>query len=135
MGIPAQATVAFAKSNRRKRRHRIVIYNLIKDKIEKVIIREDKDIPLQRVLNEKYRKDFSTKITKNLVRTSHPTKEWYKGIWFTHAMLKYSFFTWLAINNRLSMGDRMRTWNSDQRVDCILCGHMIQSRSHLFFIC
>lgn len=56
-------------------------------------------------------------------------------MWFSYATHKYSFFSWLAIYNRLSTGDRIKIWNSGQRVDCILCDNIEESRNHLFFSC
>lgn len=72
MGIPSHATVASAKANHRRMRHRIDNYHQTEDEIGKVIIKEDEDIPLWRGSNDKYKENFCTKVTKNLVRISHP---------------------------------------------------------------
>lgn len=40
---------------------------------------------------------------------------------------------WLAFRNRLSAGDRMKSWGIDQ---CsMLCGEPNETRDHLFFAC
>lgn len=64
-----------------------------------------------------------------------PRKDWYNGIWFAHATPKYSFLAWLAILNRLLMGDRMKTWNTGIQSDCVLCQQDEETRSHMFFAC
>lgn len=51
------------------------------------------------------------------MRRKQPIKDWYKGIWFSHAIPKYSFLTWLA------------------SVSCVFSQEPIETRDHLFFTC
>lgn len=112
LGIPSHATVAFAKVNHRRRNHRIDGNVQIEEKIDKLVLREEEDFSSWRNYNDKYKGNFYTKVTKSLVCISHPWKEWYKGVWFPNSTPKYSFFTWLAINNQLSARDQIQHWNS-----------------------
>lgn len=43
------------------------------------------------------------------------------------------FLVWLAIQDRLSTGVRMRKWGIQQA--CVLCGEKDETRDHLFFAC
>lgn len=135
MGIPSQATVASVKTNRYRRRHRTVHYNQIEDEIGKLTITAGGDIPLWRASNDKHMNKFSTRLTKKLLCIPQPCTAWYRCVWFTNATPKYSFLTWLAIQNRLATGDRICRWNSNQRTDCVFCGDMIESQNHIFFSC
>lgn len=58
---------------------------------------------------------------------------WSKVIWFAQGIPRFSFITWLAVKNRLSTGDRMRSWEMIQC--CTLCGEINETRDHLFFAC
>lgn len=40
---------------------------------------------------------------------------------------------WLAINDRLSTGVRMKSWGLEQ--SCVFCGERNEDRDHLFFTC
>ncbi|XP_013639752.1 PREDICTED: uncharacterized protein LOC106345022 [Brassica oleracea var. oleracea] len=40
---------------------------------------------------------------------------------------------WLAFRDRLSTGDRMRSWGIEQC--CMFCGEKNETRDHLFFAC
>lgn len=60
--------------------------------------------------------------------------DWYRGLQFTHHTSKYAFFTWLAILNRLTTGDRMLTWNTSVNPSCVFC-NQLETRNHLFFSC
>lgn len=54
-----------------------------------------------------------------------------------YATPKYSLLDWLALKNRLAMGDRMVSWNAgvDSSCICIFCHGPLETRSHLFFTC
>lgn len=135
LGLPSHATVEEAKRLHRGRRYRTEDLRQIDHTLSTLQLRDGNDISLWRTSNDKYKSTFSTKTTRCLIRPDQPLKEWYKGVWFKHATPKYSFFTWLAINNRLATGDRMKLWHSGQRIDCIFCGAMEETRNHLFFSC
>lgn len=67
------------------------------------------------------------KDTWNHIRTSSNQVAWQKGVWFTHATPKFSFCTWLALQDRLSTGDRMQRWNNgyNRVMRFLCCGHRI----------
>ncbi|CAG7906585.1 unnamed protein product, partial [Brassica rapa] len=58
---------------------------------------------------------------------------WSRSLWFTQGIPRCAFIVWLAVQNRLSTGDRMRTWGIQQA--CVLCGERDETRDHLFFAC
>ncbi|KAG7593814.1 Reverse transcriptase zinc-binding domain [Arabidopsis thaliana x Arabidopsis arenosa] len=139
MGIPLDATVEKVLQSQRTRKHRVDNLNqieaAIRDLYQRTRVVEGKDIPLWQSSGAKFSKTFTTKHTWNNIRHLHPRVEWYKGVWFPFSTPKYSFFLWLAIHNRLATGDRIKQWNSGQRVDCVLCDNTEESRDHLFFSC
>lgn len=138
MGISPTATVSSVLRTHRTRRHRMEGLNSIEAELSERLQRgaeEGEDVSLWKNAENNYLKRFSTKATWKLLRESQPRREWYKGVWFSHATPKYAFITWLAINNRLTTGDRMRSWNTGQRLDCVLCGDPEETRNHLFFSC
>ena len=54
---------------------------------------------------------------------------WSKVVSFSQGIPRYSFLTWLAVKNKLSTGDRMRSWGVQQH--CTLCGEPDETRDHL----
>ena len=73
--------------------------------------------------NDVYQSIFRTKDTWNHTRTDTNKVVWHKEVWFTHTTPKYSFCTWLAIQNRLSM------------TNFFLYNNCIELEDHLFFYC
>ncbi|XP_024007913.1 uncharacterized protein LOC112083923 [Eutrema salsugineum] len=139
MGIRLQATVAEVMDNRRRRRHRSSILNNIEYLIlscSQGAARTGTDISLWRNAGDNCKKTFVSKSTWNLIRQRYPKTDWYKSVWFKYSTPKYAFLTWLAIQNRLSTGDRMKQWNAGQPQTCILCqSGDEESCKHLFFEC
>lgn len=43
------------------------------------------------------------------------------------------FLVWLAMQNRLTTGDRMSLWNGNVDTSCVFCRVPIETRDHLFF--
>ncbi|AAF81336.1 Strong similarity to a putative non-LTR retroelement reverse transcriptase At2g23880 gi/3738337 from Arabidopsis thaliana BAC F27L4 gb/AC005170 [Arabidopsis thaliana] len=82
-----------------------------------------------------FKATFSTKDTWNHIRTSSNQRAWHTGVWFAHATPKFSFCAWLAVRNRLSMVDRMMTWNNGTPTTCVFCSSPMETRDHLFFQC
>lgn len=70
-----------------------------------------------------------------MIRETYARVDWPKDIWFSNATPKYSFLAWLAIHNWLSTGNRIKNWSLEQRVDCVLCDNVEETRNHLFFSC
>lgn len=67
------------------------------------------------------------------IRLRYDEVEWCKVIWFSQAVPRFAFITWLAVKDRLSTGTRMRQWGCVQV--CLFCGERDESRDHLFFAC
>lgn len=81
-----------------------------------------------------YKHVFSTKNTWSLLHQQAQTVDWHKSLWFKHHTPKFAFFTWLAIQNRLTTGDRMLQWSSSINPACVFC-NQLETRDHLFFSC
>ncbi|KAL0642264.1 hypothetical protein Bca4012_103062 [Brassica carinata] len=140
MGISLDCTVATVfQTHRRRRHHRVDILNRLEAEIEnraRSRRRETEDVSLWRFKGDKFKNGFITKGTYNMLRQGTIEQlDWAKDIWFSHRTPKYTFLTWLSMKNRLSTGDRIESWQTGQRVDCVLCGHPQETRNHLFFEC
>ncbi|CAH8255023.1 unnamed protein product [Arabidopsis lyrata] len=57
---------------------------------------------------------FHSLKTWEQIRESHPQVPWGNLIWFRQGIPRCGFISWLAIQNRLSTGDRMRLWGQQQ---------------------
>lgn len=80
-----------------------------------------------------YEEKFSAVRTWDLIRCKKNEVVWSRSVWFTQGIPLCAFIVWLAVQNRLSTGDRMRAWGVQQ--GCILCGERDETRDHLFFAC
>lgn len=137
MGISKNATVSEAWTNRRRRRHRVEPLNQIEEMLAlKWSTRnQETDRVLWKGKNNVFQPIFSTKDTWNHTRTTSNKVAWYMGVWFAQATPKHSFCMWLAVQNRLSTGDRMLQWNRGVDATCLLCNNAQESRDHIFFAC
>ncbi|XP_019085605.1 PREDICTED: uncharacterized protein LOC109126483 [Camelina sativa] len=137
LGIGQSMIVAEAWSSHRQRRHRQDSLNVIEEVLFQQFQRrtEQPDVVLWRGKNDVYHPRFSTKDIWNHIRTTSPTVAWHRGVWFLHAMPKYSFCVWLAVHNRLATGDGMIRWTRNLLGDCLLCHQALETRDHLFFSC
>lgn len=70
---------------------------------------------------------MGTSLTKNM------KVNWYRIVWFSQDIPRYSFLTWLAVKGRLSTSVRTRQWGHNQA--CLFCGELDETRDHLFFGC
>lgn len=113
------------KGQRGRRSHDL--YNSIMA-IEPPRPEDGSDIILWRHSEDDYKVVFSAKQTWEPIR---PRRS--KVVWFLQGVPRFSFILWLAINNKLSTGDRMRQWGITQ--GCELCGERDETRDHLFFTC
>ncbi|XP_013665256.1 uncharacterized protein LOC106369680 [Brassica napus] len=91
------------------------------------------DQTLWRHSRNQFKDHFSASETWHQLRVKRGTVPWSKVVWFAQGIPRYSLITWLAIKNRLSTGDRMRSWGMQQH--CTLCGEIDETRDHLFFAC
>ncbi|KAF8101652.1 hypothetical protein N665_0202s0015 [Sinapis alba] len=137
MGVPVNSTVSTVIANRRRRRHRLDVYNEVEDLIvaqrEKMIPIPDQ--PLWKQGTAKFKPAFTTKLTWVLTRRCEPSVTWWKAIWFQHSTPKYAFLHWVTVHNRLSTGNRMLAWNASINPSCTLCQAPLETREHLFFEC
>lgn len=122
MGIPLNATVAECRSHRR-RHHRVLLLNRVGQEIGryKTNLVQEEDVSLWR--NEKggYKRRFSTRETWLSIREKHQVCHWYQAVWFKNATPKFSFITWVAMRDRLSTGEKMRSWNVNVDSACVFC--------------
>lgn len=109
------------------------IENVIVERFQSVRMEGD-DIALWKSGEDKFKKKFISKNTWDIVRASYPTKDWYKGVWFSKVTPKYFLFTWLAILDRSSTRDRIKQWGEGKRHDCVFC-RLEELRNHLLFLC
>ncbi|XP_013583479.1 PREDICTED: uncharacterized protein LOC106292439 [Brassica oleracea var. oleracea] len=73
------------------------------------------------------------RVTWEQIRSKRAEVVWSRSVWFTQGIPRHAFLVWLAIQNRLSTGDRMRKLGILQ--GCVLCGERDETRDHLFFAC
>ncbi len=74
-------------------------------------------------------------IQKVLNVYEEPIVTWWKILWFTKAIPRIAFITWLAIRDRLSTKERLASWGIKCDLMCVLCRANIENRDHLFFKC
>lgn len=80
-----------------------------------------------------FKERFYSESTWNYFRSKKDRVAWRRLVWFSQAVPRNSFMVWLAFRNRVSTGDRMRTWGITQ--GCTLCGEVNETRDHLYFAC
>ncbi|KAL0914872.1 hypothetical protein M5K25_015257 [Dendrobium thyrsiflorum] len=61
--------------------------------------------------------------------------EWHKLVWHKHHALKYSIYTWIALNNGLKTADELIKRNIVVNNDCPLCYSQSESANHILFEC
>ena len=59
----------------------------------------------------------------------------YKAVWFKKRIPKHAFITWLLVWDRMKTRDKLIAWGINVPASCLLCGHMNESTTHLFFEC
>lgn len=82
---------------------------------------------------DEYKPIFSCSEIWRQIRTHYPAVNWSKVVWFSQAIPRFSFISWLAFKDRLSTGTRSRAWGCIQ--PCVLCGEPDETRDHQFFAC
>lgn len=134
MGISMNATVEDSW-NHRRRSHRVLILNSVKEEIEKSRSngKNEEDISIWMNIKGQRRKKFSSKETWEFIIEKHIHCSWVDVVWFQHSTPKYSFISWLAMKGRLATGDKMRSWNVDTNEAC--CAEPLETTEHLFFDC
>jgi hypothetical protein len=73
--------------------------------------------------------------TWNYLRKEKTIVSRWKLVWHQLAIPKQAFILWLAVNNKLSTGDRMLAWGFMGDTSCVFCRGGTESRDPLFFLC
>ena len=135
--ITKEATVGDVLATHRDRRHRVEFLNKVEEVIKETRLKrkiEEEDLILWR-WKTGFKHKFSSNETLKMLRVEQPICSWAKGVWFSEATPKFAFRTWLAMQNRLTTGVRMRTWNTLVDTPCKFCVEPVETRNHLFFQC
>ncbi|KAJ8759651.1 hypothetical protein K2173_009298 [Erythroxylum novogranatense] len=61
--------------------------------------------------------------------------DWNRVVWCPLYIPRHSFFSWLALLNRLPTKDRLQSWGLVSEVTCVTCSDGSESRDHLFMGC
>jgi hypothetical protein len=48
-------------------------------------------------------------------------------VWFPHAIPKHAFILWLAMQDRLLIGDHLIKWGYKGEVKCLFCHNQMES--------
>ena len=78
---------------------------------------------------------YTTKSAWDLLRPSRDLSPLYHLIWHSDFIPRQAFILWLATRNRLSTMDRLHRQGNQDRTNCHLCNHHMESHEHLFFQC
>ncbi|CAI9288725.1 unnamed protein product [Lactuca saligna] len=79
--------------------------------------------------------DFSIKRVCDDLSNFGNEVSWVHLVWFKQRIPRHSFILWLAVQERLMTQDRMRFWDKNKNLYCVLCNKQPDSHSHLFFEC
>ncbi|KAG7544209.1 Reverse transcriptase zinc-binding domain [Arabidopsis thaliana x Arabidopsis arenosa] len=124
--------------NHRSRRRRLPLLTSIDMEIAKIKEKGQNlghDIVLWKSSDNKFKPRFASSNTWQQIRHADQKVSWYKGVWFSDSIPKFSFLLWLAVRNRLSTGERMLAWNRAVNPSCVLCNAPMETLEHLFFAC
>ncbi|XP_056852847.1 uncharacterized protein LOC130502045 [Raphanus sativus] len=87
------------------------------------------------IVNSVTHSQFSSKIMWNAIRPRQQTLTGASVVWHTAIIPKHSTNAWLFLLNRNPTLMRIKSWNSDIEITCVLCGLSEENRDHLFFDC
>jgi hypothetical protein len=73
--------------------------------------------------------------TWDFLRDKKSEVHWWHVVWFPFAIPKHAFIIWLAVQNRLSTGDRLLAWGFQGDAQCVFCRNGVETRDHIFFMC
>jgi hypothetical protein len=73
--------------------------------------------------------------TWEFMRKRKQKVSWWNIVWFPQAIPKQAFILWLAILNRLTIGERLVIWGFQGDTQCLFCRNGMEIRDHLFFSC
>jgi hypothetical protein len=78
---------------------------------------------------------FTCAETWNHLRKKKEAVRWWLLVWHSFDISKQAFIIWLALLNRLTIGDRLLAWGFKGNVNCGFCNAGVESRNHIFFSC
>ena len=78
---------------------------------------------------------FTVSSAWNSIRPHKPLVYWHSAVWFSQAIKRHSFITWLIIQDRLSTQDKLLKWGLINFISCVFCQANAEDRNHLFFEC
>nr|GEX07717.1 hypothetical protein [Tanacetum cinerariifolium] len=78
---------------------------------------------------------FSVKQACEDLSCCYNAVKWKNLVWFSQNIPKHAFILWMAILNKMTTQDKVRTWGSTDVMRCPLCCNDMDSHDHLFFKC
>ena len=78
---------------------------------------------------------FTVSYAWNSIRPRRSLVHWNAVVWFSQAIKRHSFITWLVIHDRLSTQDKLLKWCLINAISCVFCRAKVEDRNHLFFEC
>lgn len=78
---------------------------------------------------------FRTGAVYDYLCATHPDVAWSSIVWFSRAIPRHNFHTWLLIQDRIATRDRLLRWGVQTDNRCLLCNTAEESRDHLYFSC
>ena len=78
---------------------------------------------------------FTVSSAWNSIRPHRPLVYCHSAVWFSQAIKRLSFITWLVIQDRLSPQDKLLKWGLINSISCVLCQANVEDWNHLFFEC
>ena len=78
---------------------------------------------------------FLIKSTWNAIHSHSPKVSWFRLVWFSRAIPKFSFILWLLILDKLPIQDKLFRFGIANFASCPFCELHRETTSHLFFLC
>ncbi|GJX74058.1 reverse transcriptase zinc-binding domain-containing protein [Tanacetum coccineum] len=79
--------------------------------------------------------NFTVRQAYEDLRSHSEDVQWGNLVWFSQNIPKNAFILWMAIQNKLSTQDKIKSWGSLDIMMCPLCKQDMDSHRHLFFKC
>lgn len=136
LGIPRQATVASLScdGNWRLPPARSEAQLQLHSYLTTIELTTDQDYYEWEIDGQVY-SSFKTGTIYDYLTEYKPDVPWHSVVWFSRALLRHSFYTWLVIQNRNPTRDRLLQWGLQGDDRCLLCNAAQESRDHLYFGC
>ncbi|CAN0908897.1 Putative ribonuclease H protein At1g65750 [Linum grandiflorum] len=78
---------------------------------------------------------YSVSVVWNALRVRRPEVPWWRIVWSTPTILRYSFISWQIMLDRLPLRDKLLSWGVVTDPDCCLCSSGVETFVHLFLLC